>query len=212
MDDFDQTTQQQETFIDKVYSFAINGIPKVDKPIAQLVAEYKSKHKSSEDAIREFVKIQKLKTTTTGFVTGLGGILTLPVTIPADLASSLYIEIRMIAVIAALRGYNINDDRVKTLVYICLVGNAAGDVIKQVGIKGTNQIAAKKLLPKITGEMIKKINQAVGFRLVTKGGSKGLINLGKAIPIFGGIVGATYNNIETNIYAKKAKKVFNEDA
>ena len=60
--------------------------------------------------------------------------------------------------------------------------------------------------------MIKEINQAVGFRLVTKGGSKGLINLGKAIPIFGGIVGGTYNYIETNVYAKKAKKVFNEDA
>lgn len=212
MDNFEQTSQQQETFLDKVYGFAINGIPKVDKTIAQLVVEYKSKHKSSEDAIREFVKIQKLKTTTTGFVTGLGGLLTLPVTIPADLASSLYIEIRMIATIAALRGYNINDDRVKTLVYICIVGNSAMDVIKQVGIKGTNQIAAKKLLPKITGEMIKKINQAVGFRLVTKGGSKGLINLGKAIPIFGGIVGGTYNYIETNVYAKKAKKVFNEDA
>lgn len=43
MDNFEQTSQQQETFLDKVYGLAINGIPKVDKPIAQLVAEYKSK-------------------------------------------------------------------------------------------------------------------------------------------------------------------------
>ena len=93
-----------------------------------------------------------------------------------------------------------------------IVGNSAGDVLKQVGIKGTNQIAVKKLLPKISGEMIKKINQAVGFRFLTKGGSKGLINLGKAIPILGGVVGGTYNYIETNIYAKKAIKVFDEDA
>lgn len=212
MDDHEQTTQQSESFLDKVYGLAINGIPRVDKPIAQLVAEYKSKHKSSEKAIKEFVKIQRLKTTTTGFVTGLGGILTLPVTIPADLASSLYIEIRMIAVIAALRGYDICDDRVKTLVYICIVGNAAGDTLKQVGIKGTNQIVVKKLLPKISGEVIKKINQKVGFRLLTKGGTKGLINLGKAVPILGGIVGGTYNYIETNVYAKKALKMFNEDA
>ena len=212
MENAEQTTQQQETFLDKVYSFAINGIPKVDKPIAMLANEYKSKHKSSEAAIKEFVKIQRLKTTTTGFITGLGGLLTLPVTIPADLASSLYIELRMIAVIAALRGYDVYDDRVKTLVYICIVGNSAGDVLKQVGIKGTNQIAVKKLLPKISGEMIKKINQAVGFRFLTKGGSKGLINLGKAIPILGGVVGGTYNYIETNIYAKKAIKVFDEDA
>ncbi len=212
MENYDQTVQQSETFIDKVYGLAINGIPKVDKPIAQLVNEYKSKHKSSEKAIKEFVKIQKLKTTTTGFVTGLGGLLTLPVTIPADLASSLYIEVRMVAVIAALRGYDIRDDRVKTLVYICIVGNAAGDILKQVGIKGANQIVVKKLLPKISGEVIKKINQKVGFRLLTKGGSKGLINLGKAVPIIGGFVGGGYNLIETNVFAKKALKVFNEDA
>lgn len=211
MDNLTQTSQQ-ETFLDKVYDLAINGIPKMEKPIAQLAEEYKSKHKSSEDAIKEFVRIQRLKTTTTGFVTGLGGLLTLPVTIPADLASSLYIEIRMIAVIAALRNYCINDDKVRTLVYICIVGNTAGDIIKQVGIKGSEQIVAKKLLPKISGEIIKKINKAIGFRLLTKGGSKGLINIGKAIPILGGVVGATYNYIETNVYAKKAMRVFNEDA
>lgn len=155
MDNLAQSTQQ-ENFLEKVYDLAINGIPKMEKPIVQLAEEYKSKHKSSEDAIKEFVRIQRLKTTTTGFVTGLGGLLTLPVTIPADLASSLYIEIRMIAVIAALRNYCINDDRVRTLVYICIVGNTAGDIIKQVGIKGSEQIVAKKLLPKISGEIIKK--------------------------------------------------------
>lgn len=211
MDNLAQSTQQ-ENFLDKVYDLAINGIPKMEKPIVQIAEEYKSKHKSSEDAIKEFVRIQRLKTTTTGFVTGLGGLLTLPVTIPADLASSLYIEIRMIAVIAALRNYCINDDRVRTLVYICIVGNTAGDIIKQVGIKGSEQIVAKKLLPKISGEIIKKINNAIGFRLLTKGGSKGLINIGKIIPILGGVVGATYNYIETNVYAKKAMKMFNEDA
>lgn len=211
MDNSTQKTQQ-ETFLDKVYDLAINGIPIVDKPINKLVAEYRSKHKTTDDAIKEFVRIQKLKTTTTGFVTGLGGLLTLPATIPTDLASSLYIEMRMIAVIAALRNYNINDDKVKTLVFLCIVGNTAGDIIKQVGIKGANLIVAKKLLPKISGEIIKKINQKVGFRLLTKGGSKGLINLGKAIPVVGGIVGGTYNYVETHIYAKMALKVFNEDA
>ena len=74
MDNSTQKTQQ-ETFLDKVYDLAINGIPIVDKPINKLVAEYRSKHMTTDDAIKEFVRIQKLKTTTTGFVTGLGGYL-----------------------------------------------------------------------------------------------------------------------------------------
>ena len=115
---------------------------------------------------------------------------------------------RMIAAIAAMRGYNVLEDKVKTLVYVCLVGNTAGDLVKQAGIKAGNQLAAKKLLPKITGEMIKKINQAVGFRLLTKGGTKGVINIGKAIPLIGGFVGGTYNLIEVGVFAKRAKAFF----
>ncbi|MCR4812810.1 MAG: EcsC family protein [Bacteroidales bacterium] len=208
----ESNSEQKVTFLDKVYDIAINGIPKVDKPIAKLVYEYQSKHSSTEKAINEFVLYQKLKCTATGFVTGLGGLLTLPVTIPADLASSLYIETRMIATIAALRGYDIHDDRVKTLVYLCIIGNSAGDIVKQVGIRGTEQLVVKKLLPKISGEIIKKINKAVGFRLLTKGGSKGLINLGKTVPVLGGFIGGSYNLIEVDIYAKRAKKMFNENA
>lgn len=203
-----QVETQEVGFLDKVYSFVINGIPKVDKPILQVVNEYLSRYQDSEKAIKEFIRVQKIKCSTTGFVTGLGGFLTLPVTIPADLASSLYIEMRMIAAVASMRGYNVTDDKVKTLVYTCMVGNAAGDLVKQAGIKTGNQLAAKKLLPKITGEMITKINQKVGFRLITKGGTKGIINLGKAIPIIGGIVGGTYNWAEVGIYAKRAKEFF----
>ena len=208
----DQYSDQNSTFLDKVYDFAINGIPKIDKPIAQLVYEYRSKNSSTEKAIDEFIKYQRLKCTATGFVTGLGGLLTLPVAIPTDLTSSIYIETRMIATIAALRGYDINDDRVRTLIYLCFIGNSIGDVVKQAGIKGAEQLVVKTLLPKISGEIIKKINKAVGFRLLTKGGTKGLINLGKAVPIVGGIVGGTYNLIEINIFAKRAKKMFNENA
>ena len=93
-----------------------------------------------------------------------------------------------------------------------MVGNALGDVIKQVGIKTATQLTVKKLLPKLTREIIVKINKAVGFRLLTKGGTKGLINVGKAIPLIGGIVGGGFNYIEVATYAKWAKKMFNENA
>ena len=205
----EELTQEQRTnFLDKVYDTVINGIPYVDKPVATLASEYLNKYNDQDKAIKVFVRNQKLKCSTTGFVTGLGGLLTLPVTIPADLASSLYMELRMIAAIAHIRGYNVHDDAVKTLVYVCIVGNAAGDVLKQTGIKFTNQIAANKLLPLLTRELINKINGAVGFRLLTKGGTKGLINVGRAIPLLGGIVGGVYNYAEVALFAKKAKKFF----
>lgn len=209
--DVNEKGEERFALLQKVYDFVLNGVPMVSEPLSELVAPYIAHNEDTEAAIEKFILNQKLKCSGTGFVTGLGGLLTLPVTIPADLVSSLYIELRMIAAIAMIRGYDIHDDQVKTLVYMCLIGNAIGDVIKQVGIQTAEKLTVKKLLPKLTKEMIAKLNKAVGFRMLTKGGSKGMINLGKAVPLFGGIIGAVYNWAEVAICAKYAKKMFNEN-
>jgi len=119
----------------------------------------------------------------------------------------MYVQIRMIAAIAYMRGYDLEDDQVKTLVFVCLTGQAATDILKQAGVKiGTAM--AKEAVKKIPGEVIKAINKAVGMRLVTKFGEKGFINLGKAIPIVGGIIGGAVDGIGTHTIGKTAKRVF----
>ena len=210
--DNEAIAQRNLATLDKVYNLALNGIGVMSEPLDQFVRDYVSQYGRTEKAIDKMVSAQKLKLTTSGFITGLGGLITLPIAIPADLASSLYVEMRMIAAIASLRGYDIYSDQVKTLVYACMVGNALGDVIKQAGIKTATQLTVKKLLPKLTREIIVKVNKAVGFRLLTKGGTKGVINVGKAIPVIGGIVGGSFNYLEVAVYAKLAKAMFNENA
>ena len=210
--DNEAIAQRNLATLDKVYNLALNGIGVMSEPLEQFVSDYVSQYGRTEKAIDKMVSAQKLKLTTSGFITGLGGLITLPIAIPADLASSLYVEMRMIAAIASLRGYDIYSDQVKTLVYACMVGNALGDIIKQAGIKTATQLTVKKLLPKLTREIIVKVNRAVGFRLLTKSGTKGLINVEKAIPVIGGIVGASFNYLEVAVYAKCAKAMFNENA
>jgi uncharacterized protein (DUF697 family) len=65
---------------------------------------------------------------------------------------------------------------------------------------------------KIPFEVIKKNNQAVGFRLLTKSGEKGLINLGKMVPLVGGIVGGTVDTVSTNIIGNVALKLFIDES
>lgn len=194
------------------YETALNGVPMVSEPLSEFVGYYTSKYGRSEKAINKMIAAQKAKCSATGFITGLGGLITLPATLPTDLASSLYMELRMIASIAMLRGYDIHSDEVKSLVYLCLAGNTIGDVIKNAGIKTAQTLAAKKLLPLLTREVIKKINTAVGFKLLTKAGGKGVVNVNKAIPIWGGLFSAIWNLAEVSFYAKMAKKLFNENA
>jgi uncharacterized protein (DUF697 family) len=153
------------------------------------------------------IRWQNTKAGTSGFLTGLGGIITLPVAIPANVASVMYVQIRMIAAIAHMGGYNLNDDRVKSLVFLCLTGNAAKDILKDVGIVVGKKLA-ENAIKNISGKTIVAINKKVGFRLLTKFGEKGVINLGKAIPLLGGVVGATFDSVSTNTVGNIARDTF----
>ncbi len=53
-----------------------------------------------------------------------------------------------------------------------------------------------------------KINQKVGFRFITKFGTKGIINLGKLLPGVGAVVGGGLDLVETKIIVDRAYKWF----
>lgn len=192
--------------LDKCYDGAINGF-KGSKSCVQLAEEYLEKYSDPKIAAEKFVEWQVLKCTTSGFVTGLGGLITLPVTIPANVASVIYVQMRMIGTMAVLGGHNLHDDEVQTLVYITLVKQSITDICKQTGIKVANKVSLS-MLKKLPGTMLTKINQKVGFRLLTKFGQTGVINLSKMVPILGGIVGGGVDFFDTKSIAKKAYDVF----
>lgn len=193
--------------LEKLYDKSLEGIPMVSEPIEELTNQYLSKHDDINKAAKSFINYQIAKCTTSGFLTGFGGIITLPVTIPANIGSVLYVQMRMIACLAHMGGYAINDDQTQTLVYACLAGVSVDAIIKQTGIKIGTKITTS-LVKKIPGTVLTKINQRVGFRLLTKFGTKGVINIGKMIPIVGAVVGGTFDFAETKVIADRAYKLF----
>lgn len=193
--------------LDWSYEKAVDGLPGMETA-QELANKYLNRYNSTDEAIDKFIKWQQAKCATSGFLTGLGGIITLPVSIPANISSVIYVQTRMVAAIAHMRGFDLKDDQVRTLVYVALTGQAAADILKQAGIKFGTKMSTV-LIKKIPFEVIKQINKAVGFRLVTKFGQTGVINLGKGIPFVGGIIGGTVDAVGTSTIGKTAKKVFN---
>ena len=61
---------------------------------------------------------------------------------------------------------------------------------------------------RISGEVLKRINRAVGFRLVTKAGTRGVVNLVKVVPLVGGFVGGALDAVATKVIGRTAKQVF----
>lgn len=196
--------------LDSAYKQALDGIPKVSRSVDELVNDYLSKHDTPERAAKALARMQVAKCGTSGFITGLGGLLTLPATIPANIGSVMYVQLRMIAAIAKIGGYDIHSDQVQTLVYMCLTGTAITDVVKEAGIQvGTKSLIAA--IKKIPGATLTKINQKIGFRFITKFGEKGILNLGKMVPLVGGIIGSSVDVATTVVIANNAVKMFISD-
>lgn len=192
--------------LDFCYDKAVNGISGFDSAY-DMAENYMKVGTDKRSMANSLIRWQNTKAGTSGFLAGIPSVIAMPFTIPANLASVMFVQIRMIAAIAHIGGYDIKDDKVKTLVYACMAGNGAKDILKDVGI-----VIGKKmtmtLLKNVSGKTITAINQKVGFRLLTKFGEKGAVNLGKAIPLVGGIIGGTFDTVTTNTIGNIARNTF----
>lgn len=192
--------------LDWTYEKVVSGVPGLDTA-EDLANSHLKEKRSLQDSANALIRWQNSKAGTTGFVSGLGGIITIPIMIPANITSIMFIQVRMIAAIAHMGGHDLKDDRVKALVYVCLTGNAAKDILKETGIIVGTKLTTS-LIRKIPGKALSEINKKVGFRLLTKFGQTGAVNLGKAVPLIGGIIGGTADLVATNTIGNIARDTF----
>jgi hypothetical protein len=173
--------------LDWAYDRSLAGLP--GTPTAQQLGnEYLKPGGNKDEAIDSLIRWQCAKCAISGFLTGLGGLITLPVAVPADLAVNYYVNIRMIAAIAYIRGFDLRDDRVRTMVFMCLLGEGITEAFSKFGFAVGTKLT-EKMIERIPGEIFIQINKFVAFRLVTKAGEKGMVNLMKMAPVLGGFIG-----------------------
>lgn len=169
--------------------------------------DYIKKNPSVEEAAKSLINNSTVKCGTSGFLTGFGGFATMIATLPANITSVMYVQLRMCCAIAKMAGYDIHSDQVQTLIYACLTGSAMSDILKQAGIKFGQKFGVA-MVKKIPGKTITAINQKVGFRFVTKFGEKGIVNLGKVVPVLGAFIGGGIDVASTRIIGYNAYKIF----
>jgi hypothetical protein len=199
-----------QTTLEWITSSGINGMGIL--PSAKQVAEdHFNKSASIDDAINSIIAWRTTYAAGTGFITGLGGIAAMPIAIPAGLAASYALGSNTAAAIAYLRGYDIHSEQVRTMILLCLIGEAGEGVLKTAGIAIVTKIT-QKLIKQIPGKVLIEINKKIGFRLITKAGEKGVINLMKLVPLVGGIVGGSFDGIFVNTCGKNAKRVFHQES
>ncbi|QGN57645.1 EcsC family protein [Nostocoides sp. HKS02] len=157
---------------------------------AQKVADVKRAEKpDAEEAVDAVIRTHLRLAAAGGFVTGLGGFITLPVALPVNVLEFYVVATRMVAAVATLRGYDIKRPEIRSAVLLTLVGADADDLLKKAGVMATGRLSnlAAQRLP---GPALMVVNKAVGFRLLATAGKKTLTRFGKGVPVIGGVLGA----------------------
>lgn len=176
-------------FADRLITVGIDGKASFDS--AEKVArDALAKHGgNAEQAIKEIVADHRKLAAANGFVTGLGGFVTMVVAMPANVAGFYLLATRMVAAIAHVRGFDLRNPSLRSGILLTLVGADAGDVLNKAGVVATGRLAnlaTQKLPPPV----LIVVNKAVGFRLIGQVGEKFATRLGKAVPLAGGFIGA----------------------
>ena len=141
------------SLLDTCYEKCLNGVPYVSPSVEELANDYLDKYLTKQQACKAMINNQIIKCTTSGFITGFGGVITMPVTLPANISSVLYVQMRMIACTAYMAGFELNSDQTQTFVYACFAGVSANKLVKQAGIKFGVKFA-NGLIKKIPGKVL----------------------------------------------------------
>ncbi|HYJ68034.1 MAG TPA: EcsC family protein [Nocardioidaceae bacterium] len=150
-----------------------------------------------EDAVRDLIDAHVRMAGVQGFLTNIGGAVTLPVMIPANVTGLALLQCHLVAGVAHLRGYDLDDPRVRNAVMACLLGeDAVHNLVRRKRIPSTPMAIATS--PMHDPQLDKRIGTMVTAELWTKiTGRRAALMVGRRVPLLGGGVGAFADGLST---------------
>ena len=176
-------------FVREALDRAIHGVGPLP-PAARAADKQLAEQKGDVDrAVREVIENHVRYAGAQGFVTNLGGMLTAALTIPANITGLALIQCRMIAGIAHLRGYDLEDPRVRNAILVTILGgDAVNALVKRRKIPAPPMALATA--PQHDPNLDLTISVEVATDLISRVAGKRLATtVGRRIPVVGGLVG-----------------------
>lgn len=163
---------------------------------------------SSDELAKKVLHRKSIKNGLIGAITGLGGLITLPVSIPTDLVCSWRIQASMAFSISYIYGHTKDTTDLKTDLYLILAGDSGKEVLKRLGIEISKNITKKAVDKYITRDIMVKIWKVVGQKIITKAGEKSMTSFMKMVPLVGAPVGFVIDWTSTQAVGRIAIKYY----
>jgi hypothetical protein len=176
-------------YVRTVLDRAIDGIGPLRSAAATADSKLVDANGDVEAAVTSLVRLHVGLAGAQGFVTNLGGIATLAWSVPANVVGVTLVQCHLVAGVAYLRGYDLEDPRVRNAILACMLGE---DSVKDLLKSGALPVPPMALAtaPAHDPEIDERISREVTTELVARtAGRRAVTLVGRRIPLLGGAVG-----------------------
>ncbi|WP_426243212.1 EcsC family protein [Nocardioides sp. LHG3406-4] len=185
------------SFVREALSRAIDGVGPLGPAASAADKQLAEQNGNVDRAIHEVIENHVRFAGAQGFLTNIGGLVTAAVAIPANISGLALLQCRMIAGIAHLRGYDLDDPKVRNAILACILGE---DQIAQLVRKKKLPAPPMAIATAPTHDPLLDtiIATEVASDLITRVAGKRLATtVGRRVPIVGGLVGASADGFAT---------------
>jgi EcsC protein family len=185
------------SFVREALHRAIHGVGPLPPAAEAADKQLREQHGDVDRGIHEVIENHVRFAGAQGLLTGLGGVLTAAVTIPANITGLALIQARMVAGIAHLRGYDLDDPRVRNAILACMLGDDQVDsLVKRKLLPAPPMAIATALVH--DPQLDRVLSAEVASDLITQAGGKRLaITIGRRVPLVGGAFGMGVDGFDT---------------
>ena len=184
-------------FVHQTVQRAIHGIGPLPAAVAAAEKQLEEQGGDVDRAINELIENHASLAAAQGFVTNVGGLVTMAATIPVNITGMALLQCRMVAGIAHLRGYDLTDGRVRNALLLCTLGeDTVKELVGKGRIPGTPMVVATA--PAYDPELDKLVAAEVTTSLVNRViGKRAASTVARRIPVAGGVWGAGADAVAT---------------
>lgn len=184
-------------FVRETLDRAINGVGPLPGAAAAAQKQLQEHHGDTDRAIHDVIETHVRYAGAQGFLTNVGGLVTMAVTVPSNVTGLAVVQCRMVAAIAHLRGYDLADPRTHSAIFAFLLGeDRMLSLVSRKELPGPPMSLMTApvhdpnldtvLANEVTSELIAKV---AGKRMASA--------VSRRVPLIGGLVGAGADGFST---------------
>ncbi len=194
-------------FLKPLYARALDGLPLLGSP-AEAAGRYLARPGSLVERAEEMARRHEALSASAGFLLNLGGFLTLPVTLPTNLAGVALLQLHCCAATAYLGGHDPQDKAVRDQCFACMTGTieagAERDEAQEVVDRSAVKLAERGL------RFVAETGIGLATRAGKWAGTKVLTSRipRRSLPVVGGVIGGASDLFSTRRVAAAARHAF----